>query len=119
MSLRLFFIFFSLVMVSSCITKDRSFDWQSSLKDSEYVAIDVRTAKEVVRNPAEGSVNIPLREINGGIDGVEKSKTILLFCEAGVRSHRATRLLRKEGFEKVINIGSWRDWNRFYQQKKE
>ncbi len=102
----------------SCTTKDRSSPWQDTLAADSYIAIDVRTKREAERNPAAGSLNIPMKQLSKGIQKLDKSKTILLFCELGVRANRAKEALKKDGFEKVVNIGSWREWNEFYEKKQ-
>lgn len=108
----------SMACCNTLFGAENSKSWQSSLTKESYVALDVRTEEEVKENPANGSVNIPIRKLKEHISSLDKSKKILIFCEAGGRAARAKKMLEKKGFSKVINIGSWRDWNMYNQGKK-
>ncbi len=116
------FLFILLLIVpswatNSCTTRDK-LDWKRSVSEGSYVAVDVRSKAEIEKNPALGSIHVPMNRLKGGLDGIDKSKTVLLFCEKGVRASWAKRSLLKSGFKKVVNIGSWRDWNEYYANKK-
>jgi len=108
-------ILFSLVLIISCKANSKSAEksWQKSLAaDREsFVALDVRTTEEVSNHPAIGAINIPIDQLESRIDQLDKSKAILVFCEAGFRASRAKKLLQKSGFQNVENVGSWRKWN--------
>lgn len=69
--------------------------------------LDVRTEKEFADGHIEGSVNIPLDEINERLGEVKKLKQpIIAVCRSGRRSGLATKQLRREGFS-VHNGGGW------------
>lgn len=91
--------------------------WQKPLIEGSYIALDVRTPKEVKENPAEGSINIPMKKLKDQISNLDKSKKILIFCEVGGRASMAKKILKNKGFSEVINIGGWRDWNKYYKNK--
>ena len=70
--------------------------------------IDVRTKGEFEGGHAEGSINIPLDQLNSAIKKLKnKEKTIITCCASGMRSESAKSILIKVGFEKVYNAGSW------------
>lgn len=104
-----------LAILVSCKTDDQSTEksWQTALsqKKSSFMALDVRTPEEISKNPANGSINIPIDQLESNFDKLDKSKKILVFCEAGGRASRAKKILQENGFKDVQNIGSWRDWN--------
>ncbi|MAB78304.1 MAG: sulfurtransferase [Planctomycetes bacterium] len=67
--------------------------------------IDVREPDEFAGNHLPGSRNVPLA---GVVDGLADSRdrTLLLYCVSGMRSQRAVRRLRREGFEQIHNLGA-------------
>jgi phage shock protein E len=58
---------------------------------------------------ASGSINLPLASIQEGAKHLDRSKPVVLCCASGTRSAMAARILKKSGFEVVINGGSWRN----------
>lgn len=63
-----------------------------------------------VREPHEyavsnlGGVLIPLGELPHRLHDLNKNQTIAVLCHSGVRSARATVLLKEAGFKSVFNI---------------
>ena len=117
-----FSVFLLLIAVVSCKSESRTTQkaevWQESVSDGAYLALDVRTIEEVTKNPAAGSLNIPMDKLLDKLSELDKSKQVLIFCESGGRASQAQRILGKNGFLNIKNIGSWRDWNSFYKNKK-
>ncbi|MDG1477603.1 MAG: rhodanese-like domain-containing protein [Vicingaceae bacterium] len=71
------------------------------------VLIDVRTPAEYANGKPKNSKNIPLDTIGGKIDNIKKlNKPIVLCCQSGMRSGRATSILKREGIE-AYNGGGW------------
>ena len=69
--------------------------------------IDVRTPKEFSQGNVSGSQNIPLDKIEGKLKNIkELKKPIVLCCASGMRSGRATSILKQNGIE-AYNGGSW------------
>ena len=73
------------------------------------IILDVRTPQEYSRGAKEGSRNLPLDRLERECSHLNPHQTILLCCESGTRSAFAARILKKKGFNKVINAGSWRN----------
>lgn len=71
------------------------------------ILIDVRSKAEYSGGHNPQSINIPLDELNSKSKDLDHSKTILLCCASGTRSGMAVGILKKNGFKKVINAGSW------------
>ncbi len=83
----------------------------SEILESNPCIIDVRTAAEYRSGHVEGSQNIPLNQINNNVNKLAKKDIpIVLCCASGMRSGRATRILRKHGL-KAYNAGSWQQVN--------
>ena len=71
--------------------------------------IDVRSAAEFAAGHAAGSRNIPLGELAPAAATLDRSGWIVVCCASGARSGRAMHWLRSNGFQKVLNAGSWRN----------
>ncbi len=74
--------------------------------------VDVRTADEYRSGHIPKAINIP----NEAITNVEpkmlpeKSQTILLYCQTGMRATSAARKLAKMGYTRIYNIGGITSW---------
>jgi len=75
---------------------------QIGKKDKQY--IDVRTPGEFKGNHIKGFKNIPLNELPKRMNELTKDKEVLVICQSGMRSSKAVQLLKKNGFEQVINV---------------
>lgn len=75
---------------------------QLGKKDKQY--IDVRTPTEFKGNHIKGFKNIPLNELPKRMNELSKEKETLVICQSGMRSSRASQLLKKNGFATVTNI---------------
>jgi rhodanese-related sulfurtransferase len=77
------------------------------LKDGAQV-VDVRNPGEFAGGHASGSVNIPLPEIAARAGELDRNRQVIVCCASGTRSAMAARRLRRLGFGRVLNAGSWR-----------
>lgn len=75
---------------------------QLGKKDKQY--IDVRTPAEFKGNHIKGFKNIPLNELPERINELSKEKEVLVICQSGMRSSKASQLLKKNGFTAITNI---------------
>ncbi len=69
--------------------------------------IDVRTAEEYSEDHAEGSVNIPIDELESGLEAYGKDETLIFCCASGGRAAKAVETAKALGYENVYNIGSY------------
>lgn len=84
------------------------------IKEKQGTIVDVRTTEEFRTGNAEGSINIPLQEIEKRIDELKNLKQpLVLCCASGGRSGQAHGYLAQQGIE-CFNGGSWLDVN-YYQ----
>jgi NADPH-dependent 2,4-dienoyl-CoA reductase/sulfur reductase-like enzyme/rhodanese-related sulfurtransferase len=65
--------------------------------------IDVRTAKEYESGAVEGAHNIPLDEIRLHLQDIPQDRPVLTYCQVGLRSYMAARILKQKGYQ-VRNI---------------
>jgi len=81
------------------------------LLENGAVLIDVRTPGEFAIGNAPGSKNVPLDKIMHKVKNLEKiGKPIVLCCRSGMRSGRATSMLKRHGIENVHNGGPWNNF---------
>lgn len=71
-------------------------------KDVQYV--DVRTPMEFRAHHLLGFKNIPLNELPSRVHELSKEKEVIVICQSGMRSMKASKLLKKMGFRHVTNV---------------
>lgn len=69
--------------------------------------VDVRSAGEFASGSVKGAVNIPLDRIGSQLSKFKGKKNIVVFCRSGNRSAQAKSILEQNGFQHVINGGTW------------
>jgi rhodanese-related sulfurtransferase len=75
------------------------------LYNDDALVLDVREDKEFAAGHIPKARHIPLGQLAGRIQELDKykSKPILITCRSGQRSARACGMLKKAGFETVYN----------------
>ena len=74
------------------------------------ILIDVRTPGEYANGKPNNSQNITLDKIGGEIENIKKlNKPVILVCQSGMRSGRATGMLKKAGID-ALNGGGWHNF---------
>lgn len=85
-------------------------------KKEDIILIDVRTAPEFEGSLGHlpGAILIPFADLESRIEEIEeyKNKEIILYCSSGIRSGRATEILRDKNFKAVNMIGGMLAWNK-------
>lgn len=75
------------------------------LKKGEVFLLDCRTREEWDLVHIEGSVHIPLSELDNRADEVEPDgRAVAVICHHGVRSLKAALLLRERGFPGALSV---------------
>lgn len=78
-------------------------------KQPGKLVIDVRRPEEFAKGHADGSINIPLKEMEDRLDEIKKIKQpIVLVCGGGTRHVKAFELLESHGIESEKG-GGWKD----------
>jgi phage shock protein E len=95
----------------------RSLGTLSSAEARKWVSegarlLDVRSAGEYAAGHIEGALNIPVQELPTRVAelGRDKARPIVVYCQSGMRSAHAKRLLEQAGFAKVGNLGAMSRW---------
>ena len=75
-------------------------------KEDNAVLLDVRTKEEFSEGHIEGSLNLPIGEIDRAATLIpDKSVPIYVYCRSGNRSARAAAYLKGNGYTSVYDIG--------------
>jgi phage shock protein E len=78
-----------------------------ALKKDGATFVDVRSAGEFASGNAPGTINIPLQELGSRLGEIPKSSPVVLCCASGTRSGMAKLMLKRKGYQKVYNVGTW------------
>ena len=92
---------------SATQNKDISYrELQSLMKTQNIVLMDVRSGQEYEEGHLDGTINIPVYNIEKDIAKHVKNKedTIILYCSSGSRSKQAKEILEKLGYSEVYNL---------------
>ncbi|MBN8198941.1 MULTISPECIES: rhodanese-like domain-containing protein [Bacillaceae] len=85
---------------------------QNEQKDNNKQYIDVRTPAEYKRFHVPGFVNMPLHQLHQKKSQLSKDQEVVVMCQSGMRSSKASKILKKEGFKNITNIrgglSAWR-----------
>lgn len=73
-----------------------------SKKDANLCLLDVRTRAEYADHYIPGTVNVPLDELEHGLDNIKKDTELVLICKSGKRAQAAAERLVKVGFKPEI-----------------
>ena len=88
-------------------------EFEKLRSDRRHVVLDVRTAKEFAAGLIPGAVNIDVNaaDFQEKISKLDRQKTYLVHCAAGVRSARACGKLGEVGFPSLYNLeGGFTAW---------
>lgn len=77
---------------------------KSQLGSKNKQFVDVRTPGEFKGNHVKGFKNIPLNDLPKRMGELSKDKEVVVMCQSGMRSSKASQILIKNGFEKVLNV---------------
>lgn len=95
------------VLYRSLETKEISYKKLKDMmqKNSNAVLLDVRSKQEFEEEHLEGSMNIPLYEIEKQLQKLpDKKCMILIYCASGHRSKQAKEKLESLGYENVYHL---------------
>jgi rhodanese-related sulfurtransferase len=76
------------------------------------IIVDVRTRNEFLGGHINGSINIPLDQLDGNLNKIkDKNRTVITCCASGARSAFAKKKLISNGYANVYNGGGWQRLN--------
>jgi rhodanese-related sulfurtransferase len=76
------------------------------INQGKTLIVDVRDPAEFASGHIRDSKNIPLNELPQRISELDKfkSKSVIVLCQSGVRSSKASMQLKKAGFNEVVGL---------------
>lgn len=77
----------------------------ADLKNAGAQIVDVRSADCAQKQPVPGAVNIPLGELRGRLDELDRSQPVFTICQMGKTSYFAARILANRGFDARSILG--------------
>ncbi|MBC8071217.1 MAG: rhodanese-like domain-containing protein [Deltaproteobacteria bacterium] len=81
------------------------------LVDAGAVLLDVRTPQEFSGGHIEGAINIPVQELHHRLADVgAHDRAVVVYCRSGMRSARASAMLKEAGFSAVRDLGGIGRW---------
>ena len=90
-------------------------DWNRAIAPAgDEVVLDTRTAGEYARGAVDGALHIPLDELREHLDELPRDKRLLVYCQSGLRSYVACRILAQHGFACANVAGGYG----FYQETR-
>jgi rhodanese-related sulfurtransferase len=91
--------------------KVRQFHWhdvESVREDENALLLDVRTEEEYAEGQIAGAVHIPLDSLRERLPQLDRTKTLYVHCQSGLRSYIACRILSQSGFDCLNLSGGYR-----------
>ncbi|WMJ80872.1 FAD-dependent oxidoreductase [Clostridium sp. MB40-C1] len=74
------------------------------------IILDVRTDLERENGAIEGDIHIPLQQLRGRLNELDKNKEIWAYCQIGLRGYIAERLLKQKGFKAKNITGGYKQF---------
>lgn len=72
--------------------------------------IDVRTDEEWNDGHLNGALHFELARLEQGeLPDLKKDVSIAVYCRSGIRAEQALRILKKNGFINIRNVGGYDD----------
>ena len=79
------------------------------------VLLDVRTSREVSRGAVEGAIHVPVDDLREHLELIPQDKEILVYCQTGLRSYIAARILSQRGYRCKNISGGYELYRAAYQ----
>lgn len=90
--------------------------FEEKIRESEdEIILDVRTPEEFAEGHIPGAVLMNINDpgFEQRINDLPKSRAVLVYCAAGVRSAKAAAILQRSGFEEVYHLGNGlQEWSK-------
>jgi NADPH-dependent 2,4-dienoyl-CoA reductase/sulfur reductase-like enzyme/peroxiredoxin family protein/TusA-related sulfurtransferase/rhodanese-related sulfurtransferase len=74
-----------------------------AMDPEDYILVDVRSEIEYQNGHVEGAINIPVDSLRSSLGQLDPNKTIVEYCQVGLRGYVADRILTQNGY-RVLNV---------------
>jgi rhodanese-related sulfurtransferase len=111
-----------LAAANAAVPKITPAEARDMIAKGNVLVVDVRDAPEVEKSgKVAGAVNVSrgMLEFRADPDlpshnpNFTKDKTLILYCASGGRSALSGKVLKDMGYERVYNLGGFKDWVEF------
>lgn len=83
----------------------KSNDFKSEMEQSKNrLLLDVREQNEYKHGYIPSAKNIPLSQLKQRLGEIPMEQNILLYCQSGMRSKNAARVLQKNGYTRLAQL---------------
>jgi rhodanese-related sulfurtransferase len=79
------------------------------IEEGRFNFVDVRKAEEFAAGHINCAVNIPVDDLEGMMEDLDRGKMTIIYCKAGKRCMRAAEILGKGRFEDVVVLNGGYD----------
>lgn len=80
------------------------------LVEAGATLLDVRTPEEFASGHVAGAVNIPVQVLDARRHELNPAHPVVVYCRSGGRSASAATVLRRAGFQHVVDVGPMPRW---------
>lgn len=101
--------------------KSKNFHWHEVsdlLNRDDVVLLDTRTPLEYENGHIDGFKNIPLDDLRGRLNELDKNKKIYVTCQVGLRGYISCRILSENGYDAYNLSGGYRLYNSIFNSPK-
>ena len=110
---------FMIENISKGMIKQYHWDGVKDLpRDGSVTLLDTRTAYEYKSGHIDGYINIPVDDLRDRINELDRSKTVYVICQSGLRSYIACRILSQNGFDCYNFSGGYRFYTSVIKEKE-
>ena len=104
---------------NAAVPKISPADARDMIAKGNALVLDVRDAPEVAQSgKVKGAVNVSrgMLEFRADPDSpyhdknFDRAKNVIVYCASGGRSALSGKLLKEMGYDKVYNLGGFKDW---------
>ena len=108
-----------LAAANSAVPRIQPADLRDRMSKGDVVVVDVRDAPELATGgKIKGAVHVPRGMLEFRADpespyhnhALSREKTAVLYCASGGRSALAGKVLKDMGYDRVYNLGAFKDW---------
>lgn len=93
------------------VTTINSEQAKAKFGDRNVQFIDVRTPSEYKGNKVKQFKNMPLDQLGKRAKELDSNKETVVLCQSGMRSSRACKVLKQQGFTSLYNVrGGLNTW---------
>ena len=80
--------------------------------EENAIIIDVRSRQAFNNGHIPMAMSLPFEEIQIGRVRIPKTRTLIIYCELGVNSMNAARILAERGYRVINTVGGIKQYNK-------